>query len=399
MNILNKENSSITRFLSAQTISLFGSSLVQYAIIWYITLTTQSGTMMMISTACGFLPQIVISLFAGVWVDRFDRKKMIMFSDSVIALATLALAIFFLAGFKSIWLLYIVLIIRSVGTGIQTPAVNAIIPQIVKKEDLMKVNGIQSTVNSLIMFLSPAISAAILTFITIEATFFIDVITAIIGVGITAFIPIEPHAKPQNINNTHLQDIQHGFKYLKENNFVKQLLIFQIVILILISPSAFLTPLMVSRSFGTEVWRLSASEMTFSFGAILGGVLIAWWGGFKNRMHTTILAGSMYGLLMVTLGLAPIFALYLFFNLLIGITMPVYNSPITVLIQEKVDPSMHGRVFSFMQISTSCALPLGMMIFGPVADIVRVQSILIYAGILVVICTLLFFNQCRTPQN
>lgn len=344
----------------------------------------------MISTACGFLPQIVISLFAGVWVDRFDRKKMIMLSDSVIALATLVLAIFFLAGFKSIWLLYLVLIVRSVGTGIQTPAVNAIIPQIVKKENLMKVNGVQSTINSLIMFLSPAISAAILTFITIEATFFIDVITAIIGVAMTAFIPIKPHEKPENVNNSHLQDIQHGFKYLKKNDIVKQLLIFQIVIIILVSPSAFLTPLMVNRTFGTEVWRLSASEMTFSFGAILGGILIAWWGGFKNRMHTTILAGSLYGLLMVALGLAPVFGLYLFFNVLIGVTMPLYNSPITVLIQEKVDPSMHGRVFSFMQISTSCALPLGMLVFGPVADVVSVQAILVFTGVLVVITSLGF---------
>ena len=78
------------RFLTAQTISLFGSSLVQYAIVWYITLSTSSGRMLTISTICGFAPQIIISLFAGVWIDRYDRKKLIMVSDAVIALATLA---------------------------------------------------------------------------------------------------------------------------------------------------------------------------------------------------------------------------------------------------------------------------------------------------------------------
>ena len=124
MNDLNWKKS-ITRFLTAQTISLFGSSLVQYAIVWYITLTTSSGKMLTISTLCGFLPQILISLFAGVWIDRYDRKLMIMLSDSVIAVSTLLLAIAFLSGHKSVWLLFAALVVRSAGTGIQTPAVNA----------------------------------------------------------------------------------------------------------------------------------------------------------------------------------------------------------------------------------------------------------------------------------
>ena len=100
----------ITRFLTAQTISLFGSSLVQYAIVWYITLTTSSGKMLTISTLCGFLPQILISLFAGVWIDRYDRKTMIMLSDSAIAVSTLLLAIAFLSGHKSVWLLFAALV-------------------------------------------------------------------------------------------------------------------------------------------------------------------------------------------------------------------------------------------------------------------------------------------------
>ncbi len=132
----------ITLLLTAQTISLFGSSLVQYAIIWYITLSTSSGMMMTISTVCGFLPQIAISIFAGVWVDRYNRKKLIMLADAIIAFVTLLLAISFLMGDENIWLLFVVLLIRSAGTGLQTPAVNAIIPQIVPQDDLMRINGI-----------------------------------------------------------------------------------------------------------------------------------------------------------------------------------------------------------------------------------------------------------------
>lgn len=383
--------SSIIRFLSAQTISLFGSSLVQYAIVWYITLTTSSGKMLMVSTLCGFLPQIGISLFAGVWIDRYNRKLMVMVSDTAIAAATLLLAFSFLAGYKSIWLLMAVLVIRSAGTGIQTPAVNALIPQIVPAEKLMRVNGINSTLSSVIMFISPAVSGAVLSVASLEATLFIDVVTAVIGVGITSTILIKPYEKKLAHGNSHLEDIKNGFAWLKENRFIRRLLVFQLVILFLISPSAFLTPLMVSRTFGKEVWRLTASEMTYSLGMILGGLLIASWGGFRKKLNTTMLAGAFYGAMMIGLGTAPVFILYLLCNTLIGITAPCYNAPITVTIQENVIPEMHGRIFSFMQIATSCALPLGMVLFGPLADVIPVQSLLIGSGTVVVIISALVF--------
>lgn len=390
----NNWKTKIVLFLTAQTISLFGSSLVQYAIIWYITLTTSSGMMLTISTVCGFLPQIAISLFAGVWIDRYNRKKMIMLSDGIIAFATFILAILFVLGYKSIWLLFIVLLIRSAGTGIQTPAVNALIPQIVPKDNLMKVNGVNSSITSLIMFLSPAASGAILSIASIEATFFIDVMTAVIGIGIMFMIQVPAYINKGNMQKSNVQGIKEGFAYLKENVFIKRLLVLLIIVMILASPAAFLTPLMVSRSFGAEMWRLTASEMTFSAGAAVGGILIAAWGGFRNRMHTTALACALYGLLMVGLGIAPIFVVYLLFNFLIGITMPCFNTPITVLLQEEVEPSMHGRVFSLVQISNSCALPLGMIIFGPLADIVQVESLLIYAGTFVLLCAFyIFFNK------
>ena len=142
---------------------------------------------------------------------------------------------------------------------------------------------------------------------------------------------------------------------------------------------------MVSRTFDSEVWRLTASEMTYSLGMVLGGILIASWGGFKKRMNTTLAAGAVYGLIMIGLGNAGVFLLYLLFNTAIGITSPCYNAPVTVTIQEKVSPGMQGRIVSFMQIATSCALPLGMLVFGPLADLVPVQYLLNSAGLMILI--------------
>ena len=385
-------------FLTAQTVSLFGSSLAQYAIVWYITLSTSSGKMLTLSTLCGFLPQIGISLFAGGWIDRYNRKLMIMLPDILIALSTLALALAFLSGRRQIWLLFAVLAVRSAGTGVQTPAVNAAVPQLVPREHLMRVSGINSTLSSITMFLAPAASGALMSVAPLEAALMIDMVTAVLGVGLTALVRLRPQPKAngegENGSGSAFSQLRAGFSYLRGSSFVKWLLAYQLAVLFLISPSAFLTPLMVSRSFGPEVWRLTASEMTYSLGMVAGGLLIASWGGFKRRLVTTRLAGAVYGLIMVGLGFAPSFYVYLALNAAIGITSPCYNSPITVSIQERVEPSMHGRVFSLLQISTACALPLGMAVFGPLADLVRVQTLLIGAGCAVAVVSLGMFG-CR----
>lgn len=378
----------IFRFLSAQTISLFGSSLVQFSIIWYITISSDSGRMLTLSTLCGFLPQIAVSVFAGAYIDRYNRKTMIMLADSVIALSTLALAIAFLLGERNNWLLFGVLVIRSLGTGIQTPLVNSIIPQIVPQQALMRINGINSTLASLMMLASPAVSGMIFAASSLEATLFIDVITAIIGVAITATLPIQPHERSGE-QQSNLRDIKDGFAYLKQNRMIRQLLLFQITIMFLISPSAFLTPLLVGRTFGMQVWRLTASEMTFSLGMVCGGILITAWGGFSSRIKTTLIAGAVYGVLMLGIGLAPAFWVYLLCNACIGVTSPCYNAPVTVLLQERVPTAMQGRVFSLMQVSTSCALPLGMVMFGPLADHLPIQLLLIACGVLVLSAVLL----------
>lgn len=385
MNRYDNWKRKTAKFLIAQTISLFGSSLVQYAIIWYITLITASGSIMTIATICGYVPQMIISMFAGVWLDRYSRKKLIIAADSLIACSTGLIAILFLIGYQEIWLLFILLIIRSMGTGVQTPAVNAFLPQIVPKDNLMKVNGINSMLSSITIFLSPAVSGLLLTITSIELTFFIDVITAFIGVGITLTISEIKKEEEKKIQRNMLQDIKEGMHYLQNHKPIKQQLIYIMIVAVLISPAAFLTPLLVSRAFGQEVWKLTVSQMVFSLGAIAGGALISIWGGFQNRRYTIIAATIFYGMMMIGIGIAPIYGVYLLFNGLIGISMPCYNAPVQVFFQENVEEEMQGRVFGMLQIANACALPSGTVLFGPLADIISVQTILILTGIVVVL--------------
>ncbi|HYE11902.1 MAG TPA: MFS transporter [Patescibacteria group bacterium] len=382
-------------FLSSQTISLFGSALVQFAIIWYIARSTNSGIMVTISTICSFLPQLVISLFAGVWADRYNRKILIMISDGLIAASTLVLAIVFLFGYNSMWLLFLVAAIRSMGAGIQTPAVSAMIPQIVPEEQLMRINSINGTIQSMIFFVSPAVGGAILTFGAFESILLIDVFTAITAITILFVLKVPAHKKAlEKIETDYLYDLKEGIKYSFKNNFVRNLISFYAITMFLVVPAAFLNVLMVTRTYGSEYWKLTANEMCFFAGSILGGIIMSSWGGFKNRVASIAVGCCAFGALTVAIGIVDKFYIYLGIMVLTGMTMPLFNVPSMVLLQEKVETNLQGRVFSFVQIVSAGVMPIGMAIFGPLADVVKIQILMIISGAaLILVGVGIFYNK------
>ena len=375
------------RFLFSQAISLFGSSLVQYAIMWHITLTTESGIMMMLSIICGFLPTFFLSPFAGVWADRYNRKKLIIFADAGIAISTLILAVLFLLGYGEIWLLFLVSAVRALGTSIQVPAVGAFLPQIVPEEKLTRVNGINGSIQSVITLISPMVSGALLTLASIEIIFFVDVVTASVAVFILVFfLHVPPHEKALRKQEiSYFADFRVGLAYIRNHAFIKQFFLFCAVFFFLVTPAAFLTPLQVVRSFGNEVWRLTAIEITFSVGMVIGGLIMASWGGFKNKIHSMAMAGFAIGICTFALGIAPVFWLYLLFMVFTGLAIPVFSTPATVLLQEKVEESYMGRVFGVYGMISSAVMPLGMLLFGPVSDTIAIEWLLLGTGLLLLI--------------
>ncbi|KKK39779.1 MFS transporter [Mesobacillus campisalis] len=377
----------IILFLSSQTVSLFGSSLVQYAIMWHITLSTQSGLMMTLYIICGFIPTFILSPVAGVWADRYNRKMLIIAADGLIAVSTLILAILFLNGYDAIWLLFLMAAIRAVGTGIQTPAVGAILPQIVPKDKLTKVNGVNGSIQAIIMFVSPMVSAALLATTSLEMIFFIDVITAAIAiVTLIGFLKIKVHQKAaEKLTTSYLSDFKEGLRYVGGHAFLKTFFLFFAIFFVLMAPASFLTPLQVTRSFGADVWRLTAIEIAFSVGMMAGGAIIASWGGFPNKIKTLTLSSLVMGACTVALGIAPAFWLYLAFMALFGVALPLFNTPATVLLQEKIDEDYLGRVFGVLGMISTSMMPIGMLIFGPIADFMQIEWLLFGTGALIIV--------------
>lgn len=385
-------------FLLSQTVSLFGSSLVQCAIMWYITINTKSGITLGIAVVCGFLPTFILSPFAGVLADRYSRKMLIIVSDSLIALSTLVLAVLFHIGYGSVVLLLIFTALRAIGMGFHTPSVNAFIPQIVPKDNLEKVNGISGSIQGMIMLLSPILGGVILTVSSIKYIFFIDIITAIIAVFILLFfLKVPVHEKAQDSKRTHyIKDLKEGIGYIRKSSYLGKFFIFYGLIYFLATPTIFLTPLEVTRSFGGDLWRLSALEATFTFGAILGSIFIMSKGGFKNRIYTIALSSFVIGITAVILGIIPrtlpVFWLLIAVWTITGIAIPLYNTPVTVMLQEKVEGDFHGRVFGILNMISSSVMPLGMLVFGPLADSVRIQWLLIGSGVLIIIQSFFFLS-------
>ena len=380
-------------FVAGQTLSLFGTLLVQYAILWHITLKTQSGTMMTVFTIAGFLPMFFISPFAGVWADRYNRKNIINIADGSIALVSLIVAVFLLFGFDPISILLICTVVRSLGQGSQMPAVSALIPQIVPQENLTRVNGILTSIQAGTTLAAPMVSGALMTFAPLEILFFVDVVTAGVAISILFFfvkVPAMEKKGEENKRTGYFNDLKEGFRYIKEHGYILRLVLLTSVFMICVSPSALLTPLQVIRDFGSEVWRLTAIEITFSVGMMAGGLLIGAWGGFKNRVYTIAFAIALYGLGVIGLGLVNNFFVYIGIFAGIGIAMPLFNTPIVVLFQSKVESAFMGRVFSVFGMASSVLMPLSMLVFGPLSDTIAIDVLLIGTGIAIALLCIPF---------
>lgn len=362
-------------FLGSQALTLLGSSLVQYAMMWHITLDTESGFMMTLYIICGFIPMFIVSPFAGVWADRYDRKWLIMLSDGGIAFATFILAILYYMGYGSNTLI----LVMAIGGGVQSPAISAILPQIVPKEALTKVNGANASLQAVIMFISPMLSAGLISLTTMPNIFMIDVVTVVFAIVVLHYFLKIP-ARTQGSSEAQMSywaDFKLDLRYVVTHRFLK---VFFAVMFILMALASFLTPLQITRNYGEEVWRLSALEMIFSIGMLLGGALITRWGGFSNRMVTIAVSGVVISICTILMGVLTPFWPYISMMGIFGIMMPFFNTPSTVIIQENVEEAYLGRVFGVLGMIQTSMMPLGMLVFEPLADIVKIEWMLIFTG-------------------
>ena len=376
-------------FLTGQTISLLGSMLVQFAVMWHLTIETRSGAVLMWSIVFGMLPQAFVSIFGGVWADRHNRKMLIVLADTTIAVTTLALALLMLSGVDDLWVIYVALAVRSTFAGIQTPAVGALVPQIVPADQLLRINGINQTIQSGMMLLAPALAAALYANLTIVSVFFVDVVTALIGVGLLLLVRVPPLPRAADDvaaasgASGYFGDLVAGLRYIRAHPSVRWLTGLLAVVMVLVGAPSYLTPLMVTRTFGPEVWKLTVNELCWAAGMLAGGVLMAALGRrLTNRFAVMLGCIAAAGVGTVGLGLSTSLVVFFALGALVAFSFAPMNAITLTIFQEKVDPEMLGRVFGFVGIVMTVSMPLSMVVFGPLADEVSVESLLVVAGAL-----------------
>src|SRR5690554_1123062 len=387
----NKRN--ITYFITSQSVSLLGSMLVMYAIMWHITLTTKSGVMMTIYVLTTFLPALFISPFAGVWADRLNKKKVMITADLTIAIFTLLIAVLFLFNIRHLWIIFVISIIRTLGQAVHQPAVSSVYPVIVDKDYLLKVQGINQGIQSASMIVIPLLAGLLLSIAPIEYLFFIDVVTAVIAVWMLVKLIKIP--KKDNFEEdtkiAYFKEIKEGIQYAYKKPLIYNVILFGLIFMMLVAAPSFLSYLQVARVFGDEPWRLSVLEVFFGGGMLLGSFVISIWGGFKNRLVTYFVSYIMIGVGTIGLGIPINYWLYIGFWFVVGFFIALSSPLLATIIQEKVEEEYLGRVFSVFGLIHMIAMPIGMLVFGPLSDTVDASLLILISGIGMVAISMLVF--------
>jgi len=372
----------IILFFAGQCVTLFGSQIVQMAIVWYVTLQTDSGAWVAAFSVCSYLPQFFVSFLGGVWADRYDRKRLIIGADALIAMATLAMMLvmpFIREEADLLTALLVMSVVRSAGAGIQNPAVSAVIPQLVPEEQLMRWNGINAAMQSLVQFAAPAAAAVVLTTGTLRSALTIDILTASLGIGALACLIIpkrEAAEEPASV----LEEMGGGIRYAYADRALRKMLTIYSWFIFLSVPAGYLAGLLVSRVYGDTYWYLTAVELVGFGGMTAGGILMSIWAGFRTRSRTLAAGLALFGLMAVGMGVFRCFWLYLVFMALYGVALTAVQTTITTMLQEKTEKSMQGRVFGLMGALYSLCYPAGMMLFGPMADRMPLEGIMVLSG-------------------
>lgn len=347
---------------------------------------------MTILIVCTYIPQILISFVAGSLGDMYNKKFLIIISDIVTAIATLILSIFLTFGSESLIVIFSVTVVRSIGTGIQSPIENAILPEICDKKQLPKINGINATLNSIIAVTSPALGGLLLGTIGINMTVLADVLTAFIAIILLIKITINnEYSTPRDTNPNFLHSFFDGVEYFKKNIFLNKLLMFYILFYFFISAPAFLTNIFVSRYFGGEVFRLTFNEVSWAIGNFIGGLIVYFYKK-NNRLLTMAISSSLFGLFISLLGLTTNFKIYLLIMFTSGIFMPIFNSSNILLIQENITHNMLGRTFSNIQILSTISTTMGIVIFGVISDNISLRLVLSITGLCIFVLSFLIFS-------
>ena len=373
---------------SGQAFSLFGSALVHFALIWWLTQKTGSATVLAVASLAGMLPQVLFGPFAGALVDRWNRRWVMILADGGIALATLILLYLFATDQAQAWHVYAILAIRSLGGSFHYPAMSASTPLMVPEDKLTRVNGLNQTLQGLNAMVAPPVGALLISIMPTHNILMIDVFTALLAIVPLFFFsipqPVRKEITQSEAKPSLLQDLREALIYMRSWPGLVAILAMAIIINGLLTPAASLMPILVTKHFGQGPLQLGFVDTAWGVGMISGGLLLSVWGGFNRKIATTMtgIIGIGTGIIIVGLAPAGMFPLALAGMFITGVTNPIANGPLISIVQSIVKPEMQGRVMSLISTFATGITPLSLMIAGPISDAIGIRTWFWIAGLI-----------------
>lgn len=356
-----------------QIVSVLASAMSQFGLTIWMFQKTESATALGLMQVFFITPFLLISPIAGVLVDRHNRKMMMMVSDLVAGIATILILIFQWQGILEFWHLYFASVIYGLGMAFQWPAYSAAITTMVPKEQYGRANGMMSLVEAGPGVIAPLLAGALLPLIGLTGILLFDVVTFLFAIGVLMFVHVpqpprtEEGAKGQG---SIWRESAYGFKYIFARRSLLGLqLIFFAGNLFAGIGFTLLAPMVLSRT-GNDSLMLGSVQTAGAIGAVIGGILMSTWGGFKRRVHGVLLGWMISGIGMSIVGLVgglPIWILGLVIGALVG---PLVNASNQAIWQAKVAPDVQGRVFSARRLIAWFTNPISPIIAGTLADFV-----------------------------
>jgi len=362
-----------------QIISVLASSMTNFGMTIWIYKQTESATAMAGMFVAFILPFLLLSPIAGAMVDRYNRKLMMMVSDLAAVLSTAVIFMLYASGHLQFWHLYVASVLNGLGNAFQWPAYSAAISTMVPKEQYGRANGMMSLIEAGPGVLAPVLAGIFLSlpitrpFDSFALIMLIDVLTFLIAIGalLIVFVPQpEKTVEGQKAQGHILKEALYGFTYIFQR---PSLLGLQMIFFFgnLFSGMGFilLAPMILART-GQNSVIYGTTQTVMAVGAVIGGIIMSAWGGFKKRVHGVLAGWAIFGVFFAMIGLGTGLPMWIPFMVLMELMSPLINTSNQSIWQSKVAPDVQGRVFSARRLIAWFTQPIAPLIAGVLADFV-----------------------------
>jgi DHA3 family macrolide efflux protein-like MFS transporter len=377
-----------------QFVSLLTSSAVNFAVIVWLSLTHKSAEVLALAGIAGLLPQALIGPFVGVLIDRWDRKKVMIFADAFIALCTLMMTFVLQEAAVGLSLIYLLLTCRSIGAAFHAPAMQAIAPLMVPEDKLLRVSGINQMLQSVSSIAGPALGTLAITYFSIAQVLYLDVIGAAVAIVSLFFVTI-PHLKVESKLSFGQAwgDLKQGMQAIYHNRGLSLLFLYAMIATFCVMPIAIMFPLLTIDHFNGGKWEMSVIEIIWGVGMLVGGGIL---GAFKVNFSKVIMINTMHIVLGLTFAFSGWFPSTWFIPFVIvtgigGVSMSLFSASFMTTIQEEIAPQMLGRVFSLYFSLAILPSVIGLLFTGMIADVIGVANAFVIAGFLMMIVGIFSF--------